>query len=291
VGEPFATRRDFLVGGALIATDCALAQPDDVAAIRDVERELRGLVGFGALDTGSGRSIAHRSGERFALCSTFKVPLAAAVLARIDAGAIAGGRMLRVERAELLSVSPVSAAHADAGTMPVLTACEAVVSHSDNTAANLLLELIGGPSALTSFLRGLGDDVTRLDRYELELNSNVAGDPRDTTTPEAMLRNLQALLLADALGARSRELLTAWMVAEQRGKARIRAGLPAAWRVANKPGTSTNGATNDIAVAWPRDHAPIIVAAYINAPEATAPARETAIAEIARAVAQSFGLA
>lgn len=173
----------------------------------------------------------------------------------------------------------------------MLTACEAVVSHSDNTAANLLLDLIGGPEALTSFFRDLGDDVTRLDRYELELNSNVDGDPRDTTTPEAMLRNLRTLLLADALGARSRELLTAWMVDEQRGKARIRAGLPAAWRIANKPGTSANGATNDMAVAWPRDHAPIVVAAYINASEATAPAREAAIAEIARAVAQRFGLA
>jgi beta-lactamase class A len=122
VGEPFATRRDFLVGGALIATDCAFAQPDDLAPIADVERSLRGRVGFSALDTGSGRSIARRSGERFALCSTFKVPLAAAVLARIDAGAIGGKQMLRFERAQLLSVSPVSAAHADAEMMPVLTA-------------------------------------------------------------------------------------------------------------------------------------------------------------------------
>ena len=291
MGKPFATRRDVLVGGALIATDCALAQPDAVAAIEDVERELRGRVGLCALDTSSGRSIAHRSGERFALCSTFKVPLAAAVLTRIDDGTIDESQMLRVERAKLLSVSPVSMAHADRGAVPVLTACEAVVSSSDNTAANLLLELIGGPRALTAFLRDLGDDVTRLDRYELELNGNVAGDPRDTTTPEAMLRTLRTLLLADALGARSRELLTAWMVAEQRGKARIRAGLPAAWRVANKPGTSANGATNDIAVAWPFDHAPIVVAAYINAPEATAAGREAAIAEITRTVARSFGLA
>lgn len=289
--EPFATRRDVLVGGALIATDCAFAQPAPVAAIAAVERELRGRVGFCALDTSSGRTVTHRAGERFALCSTFKVPLAAAVLTRIDAGTIGQSQVLRVERAKLLSVSPVSTAHADAGTMPVLTACEAVVSFSDNTAANLLLGLIGGPSALTAFLRNLGDDVTRLDRYELELNSNVAGDPRDTTTPEAMLRTLRTLLLADALGARSRELLTAWMVEEQRGKARVRAGLPAAWRVANKPGTSANGATNDIAVAWPREQAPIVVAAYINAPEATAPAREDAIAEITRAAAQSFGLA
>jgi beta-lactamase class A len=170
----------------------------------------------------------------------------------------------------------------------VLTTCEAVVSQSDNTAANLLLELIGGPAAMTQYFRSLGDDVTRLDRYELALNSNIAGDERDTTTPDAMVGNLRAVLLGDALTMPSRTMLTDWMLREQRGNARIRAGLPAGWRVANKPGTSANGATNDIAVVWPPDRRPLVMAVYINAPAASRANGEGAIARVAERAAMNL---
>jgi beta-lactamase class A len=169
--------------------------------------------------------------------------------------------------------------------------CAAAVEVSDNTAANLLLSLVGGPAQVTAFFRSLGDNVSRLDRMELDLNSNLPNDPRDTTTPDAMSGNLKSLLVdGEVLGAVSRNRLTSWMLSEQNGRNRIRLGLPANWRVANKPGSSADraGATNDIAVARPPGRAPIVISVYTDAREATPERRTTAIAEVARAVGAAF---
>lgn len=281
-----SSRRLFLAGGAAFLAAGAAGTDNGVSRIPEIEAALGGRLGAYALDTGSGRELAVRADERFAMCSTFKATLAAAVLGRIDGGAIDRGERLRYDPAALLPTSPVSARAG--GSIGVLAACEAVVSYSDNTAANLLLEKIGGPPALTDYFRQLGDHVSRLDRYELELNANHTGDPRDTTTPRAMAGTLRRLLLGDALGSAARDLLTGWMLNEQNGKARVRAGVPASWRVANKPGTSNNGATNDIAVAWPPGGAPIVLAVFVNAPAADGAARQRAIAEVARSVAAGF---
>jgi beta-lactamase class A len=242
-----------------------------------------------ALDTGGGRHIGWRGGERFALCSTFKAALAAAVLKRIDWGELHRGDVLSFDPANLLPTSRATAQRRD-GRISVIEACEAVVSVSDNTAANALLELVGGPPAMTAFFRSLGDRATRLDRYELDLNSNIDGDPRDTTTPDSMLRSLRTLLLGDTLSGTSRGLLTSWMLLEQNGRARIRAGLPSTWQVANKPGTGANGAVNDIGVAWPPGGAPVVLVAYTNAPRAVLSDGETAIARAAMLAARHFNL-
>ncbi len=280
------SRRLFLAGGTAFLSAAAVRAADRAGGIAGIEAGLGGRLGFHALDTGSGRELAGRADERFAMCSTFKATLAAAVLGRIDRGEIDRGEVLRFDPAGLLPTSPVTAR--SEGAIAMLAACEAVVSYSDNTAANLLLERIGGPPALTEYFRGLGDQVSRLDRYELELNANVAGDPRDTTTPRAMARTIGRLVLGDVLDPTSRDLLTGWMLNEQNGKARVRAGLPATWRVANKPGTSNNGATNDIAVAWPPGGAPIVLAVFVNAPETDGAARQRAIAQVAQLVAREF---
>lgn len=281
-----ASRRLFLAGGTAFLAARAVGADNRVSKIPEIEAALGGRLGLHALDTGSGRELAVRADERFAMCSTFKATLAAAVLERIDRGAIDRDEVLRFDPVGLLPTSAVTAR--SGGSIAMLAACEAIVSYSDNTAANLLLERIGGPAALTAYFRQLGDEVSRLDRYELELNENAAGDPRDTTTPRAMAGTLRRLLLDDALGVSSRDLLTAWMVDEQNGKARVRAGVPATWRVANKPGTSNNGATNDIAVAWPPGGAPIVIAVFVNAPAADGAARQRAIADVARLVAAEF---
>jgi beta-lactamase class A len=280
-----ASRRVFLAGGtALLAASALRAEESD--AVATIEAALGRRLGVYALDTRSDRELAHRADERFAMCSTFKATLAAAVLGRIERGAIDGDEALRFDRARLLPTSPVTAR--TGGSIGVLAACEAVVSHSDNTAANLLLETIGGPPVLTDYFRTLGDEVSRLDRYEPELNEHVAGDPRDTTTPRAMAGTLRQLLLGQALGAASRDRLTGWMINEQNGKARVRAGLPSGWRVANKPGTNLDGATNDIAVAWPPGAAPLVLAVFVDAPRADAAARQRAIAQVAGVVATAF---
>jgi beta-lactamase class A len=275
----------FLAGGtALLAAGVLRAEQS--RGIAAIEAAIGGRLGAYALDTESGRELAHRADERFAMCSTFKTTLAAAVLTRIDGGAIDGDAALRFDPARLLPTSPVTTR--SGGSIGVRAACEAVVSYSDNTAANLLLETIGGPAVLTAFFRALGDEVSRLDRYEPDLNRHVAGDPRDTTTPRAMAGTLRQLLLGEGLSPASRALLTGWMVNEQNGKARVRAGVPAGWRVANKPGTNSDGATNDIAVAWPPGAGPIMLAVFVDAPEADGAARQRAIAQVASVVAAAF---
>jgi beta-lactamase class A len=282
-----SSRRGFLVGTAALAAGCA--HSDAESALDEIERTLGGRIGFSALDTDTCRRLEWRARERFALCSTFKAALAAVVLTRIDAGDLRRDHVVTFDAANVLPTSRVTAGRRD-GRIGVLEACEAVVSASDNTAANALLRLVGGPAALTMFFRGIGDAATRLDRYELELNSNIPGDPRDTTTPRAMLGTLHALLLGDALSESSRELLADWMVAEQNGRARLRAGLPSTWRVANKPGTGANGAVNDIGVAWPPRGAPLVLVVYTDAPGTELADGEAAIARAAALAVRHFEL-
>lgn len=258
------------------------APADRLAAI---EAETGGRLGVAALDTGSGRRIEYRTSERFAMCSTFKLLLAAAVLARVDAKHESLERRLAYGPADLLAYAPVTKERVAEGGLSVGTLCAATVEVSDNTAANLLLATLGGPEGLTRYARDLGDEVTRLDRTEPALNMNAPGDPRDTTTPAAMVANLQRLFLGDALSATSRGQLEAWLVASPTGAARIRAGLPATWRAGGKTGTGSNGATNDVVIAWPPDRKPILVAVYLTGSSAPLAAREAALAQVGRIIA------
>src|SRR5262249_27402735 len=142
--------------------------------------------------------------------------------------------------------------------------CEAAITLSDNTAGNMILKSIGGPPGFTDFVRSLGDAVTRLDRWETELNEAQPGDPRDTTTPQAMAGNLQSLVLDDALSSASRDRLTAWLVANKTGDAKLRAGLPKEWRIGDKTGAGNFGTMNDVAVIWPPGRGPVIVSIYMT---------------------------
>ena len=169
--------------------------------------------------------------------------------------------------------------------MTLAELCHAAITLSDNTAGNLLLDSFGGPAGLTAFARTLGDNITRLDRRETELNEAIPGDPRDTTTPAAMLDDMRRLLLDDVLSPASRQQLADWLLANTTGASRLRAGLPGDWRVGDKTGTSDNGASNDIAIAWPPGRAPLLVTAYYA--EATVPqeTRNEVLAEVGRIAA------
>lgn len=242
-----------------------------------------------ALDTATGARIGHRAAERFAMCSTFKALLAACILARVDQGKLALEHRVPYRESDLLEYAPVTRARLAEGSLTVEELCAAAVEISDNTAANLLLAQIGGPAGLTAYLRGLGDEVTRLDRDEPTLNENLPGDPRDTTTPDAMTDTYRTLLVGDrALSEASRARLAAWMVRSTTGLARLRAGLPRDWVVGDKTGTS-GGVANDVAVAWPPSRAPIVITCFVDAPSASADARNAAHAEVARIVAEVFG--
>jgi beta-lactamase class A len=195
------------------------------------------------------------------MCSTFKLPLVAAVLQRVDAGQEQLGRHVTYDQAAVLEYAPTTSQHVADG-LSVQQLCEASIVVSDNTAANLLLETLSGPPGLTKFFRSIGDATSRLDRNEPMLNTAIEGDERDTTTPSAMLASMNELLLGNTLSAASRERLQAWLVATTTGGKRLRAGLPPAFRAGDKTGTGNNGATNDLAIAWPNAKPPLLIAAY-----------------------------
>jgi beta-lactamase class A len=281
------TRRGALAGAALIGAGGWSGGPAADDALAALEHRLGGRLGVMALDTGSGRRIGHRAGERFPMCSTFKWMLAAAVLAKVDAGRERLDRVIRYGPADLLGNAPVARANLGKGGLPVGELAAAAVEVSDNTAANLLLASVGGPKGLTGWLRSIGDAVTRLDRTEPELNSAILGDPRDTTTPEAEVATMQTVLLGPVLKPPSRERLLGWMKAVTTGKTRLRAGLPSDWTVGDKTGTSAadRGVANDLAIAWPPGRAPILIAGFVHAPSAAPDARDATLAEVGRVVA------
>lgn len=297
------TRRRFtmtVLGGAIAgvasqafgATVASAAKPPQAGTLEKqlaaIEAQVGGRLGVSILDTASGHVRGWRLHERFPMCSTFKVLLASAVLTRKDHGKEDLARKVVYAHAQVVSYSPVSGPRAGGEGMTVAELCEAALTRSDNTAANLLLESIGGPAAITAFARSLGDPVTRLDRNETTLNEAIPGDPRDTTTPAAMVGNLRELLLGERLSAASREQLIAWLVANKTGDARLRAGLPKDWRVGDKTGTGDRGTANDVAIVWPTGRAPILVTTYLTgATRATSAQRDAAIAQVGVCVAHS----
>ncbi|HEY8903347.1 MAG TPA: class A beta-lactamase [Chthoniobacterales bacterium] len=253
-----------------------------------LEAKCGGKLGVAALGNGNGQQIGYRQKERFAMCSTFKLLLAAAVLARVDAGNESLDRRVPYRESDLLSYAPITRKHASAGSMSVGELCAAAIQYSDNTAANLLLSTLGGPAGVTHWLRSLGDETTRLDRIEPDLNTNIPGDPRDTTTPAAMVATMQKLLTGDALSVASRTQLARWLIGNTTGDTRLRAGLDPAWIAGDKTGTGDCGAANDVAVIWPKKGAmPWFVVVFVSAPDATPAVRDAEIADVGRIIARA----
>ncbi|MEL6506700.1 MAG: class A beta-lactamase [Pseudomonadota bacterium] len=254
-----------LAGG--LVTACEKRDDAMTSLVTDLENEYEARIGLAAVDLNTWRVFAHRADDRFAMCSTFKWVLAGLILMRVDQGTLDLDQSISFTPADLLTYAPVTRQNVDAGAMTVSALCEASVTRSDNTAANLLLAQIDGPAGFTRALRDLGHTVTRLDRTEPTLNENAPGDPRDTTTPGAMIDLLAGFLFdgRGRLSAASREQLKDWMVDARTGRTRLQAGLPGDWLVGDKTGTSRNGAYNDVAFAYPPDtDNPVLMSAYIN---------------------------
>ena len=289
--------RRSLIGGSLLAIPALYSLSSlaaDVASpvntsieqqLAELERRHGGRLGVAILDTGSQRLIAQRGDERFALCSTFKALLAAFVLVRVDRKQEDLSRMIVYGKEQLVPYSPITEKHTGEGGLSVGSICEAAVTLSDNTAANLLLDSVGGPQALTDWLRSTGDDTTRLDRHEPELNENRPGDLQDTTSPVAMLNTLRTLVFGNVLSPASRDQLLAWLVSNKTGDQKLRAGLPKGWRIGDKTGSGANNASNDVAVIWPTNRAPMIVTVYYTHSRADAAQVNAVMAEVGRLVA------
>jgi beta-lactamase class A len=255
------------------------------ARLREIEARAQGKLGVCMLDTASGREFGYRADERFMMLSTFKLLASALVLHRVDQGKESLDRRIAYSRDDLVSWSPVTEKHMGQG-MTLGKLCEATITTSDNTAANLILKSYGGPAALTAFVRQLGDEITRFDRYETELNIRHAAEPAmDTSTPRAMLHSMHKVVLGDALSAPSRRILQQWLLNNTTGGKRLRAGVPADWRIGEKTGTNKTDA-NDIGVAWPLHGSPLLVTAYLAQSMASADIKDAALAQIGALLAE-----
>lgn len=231
--------------------------PRTARAFRALERKFDARLGVYALDTGSGRTVTHRSDERFAYASTCKALLAGAVLDRNSLRQM--DRLVRYSRDDLVSASPITEQHVATG-LTLRELCDAAIRYSDNAAANLLFHELGSPAVLQDALRSLGDRVTRCDRYEVALSDATPGDLRDTSTPRALAADLRAYVLGSTLPADKRAVLTDWLRRNTTGDHTIRAGVPEGWQVGDKTGTGGYGTRNDIAIIWPPGAAPIALA-------------------------------
>jgi beta-lactamase class A len=278
----------------LLAAAPALLSPAlAVAAVPDfgrIERKSGGKLGVLALDTGTGRTLAWRSEARFPFCSSFKAPLAAFVLSKVDRGELRLDQLVSYSPADLMAYgAAVTRQHLADGAMTLEALCAAAVEYSDNTAANLLLRETGGPAALTAWMRSTGDLAFQLSYNEPKLNLSRLGDVSDTTTPRAMASSFQRFALGNVLSPASRAKFTGWLVATTTGGQRLRAGLPASWRVGDKTGTWNDGwfSTIDVALVWPPGRAPWIIAGFVTDHASTA-AGETALAEVGALVSEAF---
>ena len=281
------SRRSFLASASALAASGALAQGDAFTSrIAALEARHGGRLGVAVIDAARNSERAHRGDDRFAMCSTHKMLSAAFALWRAQRGEENLSRVIPYAKSDLVTYSPVTEKHVGAG-MSVKDLCAAAITLSDNTAANLLFASFGGPAGLTNFLRLLGDDVTRCDRIEPALNEATPGDPRDTSTPLAFARTMQKLLLGDALNASSQAQLAQWLIDNKTGDERLRAGVPKDWRVGDKTGTGEHNTTNDVAIFWRTDRAPLIVTVFYAQANAPLAQRNAVIADVARAVASS----
>ncbi|MDD2544805.1 MAG: class A beta-lactamase [Burkholderiaceae bacterium] len=252
--------------GGVLASPCAYALDTEILA-NAVQREaqlLNARVGMAVIDTLDGRRWNLRGDERFPLNSTHKTFTCAALLHQVDKGVLSLSQVVVIRPSQRVGYSPVTEKHLPTESMTLQALCEAAVSFSDNTAANLVTSVNGGPSALTTFLRGLGDSSTRLDRLEPELNSAVPNDERDTTTPNAIVDDLKKLLLGEVLTPKSRALLEDWMINDKVADALLRAALPVGWKIADKSGAGGYGSRSIVAVIWPPHRAPVVVGIYIT---------------------------
>jgi beta-lactamase class A len=286
------------VSGKAVKTGAAaqgreLAKADAIRRrLAEIEAASGGRLGVSIVDTTSGLHAGLRTDERFPMCSTFKLLVAGAVLARTDRGEEDLQRRVVFSQSDVVSNSPATSKHTRELTgkagMSIAELCKAAITLSDNTAANLLLATFGGPAGLTAFARSLGDGVTRLDRIEPTLNEGTPGDLRDTTTPNAMLGNLRELLLGERLSSSSRAQLLAWLAANETGGARIRAKLPKDRGVGDKTGTGDHGTANDVAILWPPGRGPVLVTVYLTETDGDAARSNAAIADVGALVVASI---
>ncbi|WP_436801288.1 class A beta-lactamase [Streptomyces griseorubiginosus] len=285
------SRRTLLAAGtATFLTGTSAYAADDVSTrLRALEQRYGARLGVFAHRPTSGRSVRFRADERFPMCSLFKTLAAAAVLRDLDRHGEVLARRIHYTEADLVQPgSDQTAAHLAEG-MTIAELAEVAITHSDNTAGNLLLRELGGPTAITRFARSLGDGVSRLDRWEPELNTAEPWRLTDTTSPYAIGRTYGRLVLGDALNRRDRDLLTHWLLSNTTSVDRFHAGLPKTWRIADKTGSGSYGTANDVGVVWTGKGDPIVLSVLSTMHEPDAVRDDALVADAAAVVAGALG--
>lgn len=272
----------------LLASVSVWASADTIQQkLAELEKSSGGRLGIALINTADNSQILYRGDERFAMCSTSKVMAAAAVLKQSETDKAVLNKRQEINAADLVIWSPVTEKHLQSGmTLAELSA--ATLQYSDNTAMNKIIAYLGGPDKVTAFARSIGDVTFRLDRTEPTLNTAIPGDERDTSTPLAMAKSLHKLALDDALGEQQRAQLVTWLKGNTTGGQSIRAGLPESWIVGDKTGAGEHGTTNDIAVIWPENHAPLVLVTYFTQPQQDAKNRKDVLAAAAKIVTEGL---
>lgn len=250
-----------------------------------LEKKFDARLGVYAIDTGTNRTIAYRPNERFAFASTYKALAAGVLLQQNSTEKL--NEVITYTKDDLMEYSPVTEKHVDTG-MTLGQIAEAAVRSSDNTAGNILFNKIGGPKGYEKALRQMGDRVTMADRFETELNEAIPGDIRDTSTAKAIATNLKAFTVGNALPADKRKILTEWMKGNATGDKLIRSGVPTDWVVGDKSGAGSYGTRNDIAIVWPPNRAPIIIAILSSKDEKEATYDNKLIADAAEVIVKAL---
>jgi len=262
------------IGGVLFLL-CALCQPAQAINteglkdfLKQEETRLSGKIGMSIINAEGQPIFGYRQDERFPLTSTFKVLACAALLDRLHKTSGSLDEVVTIQPDELLSYSPITKNYVAPATITLQTLCAAAVSYSDNTAGNRILTYLGGPAAVTRFMRESGDTITRLDRTEPTLNEATPGDERDTSTPERMAAGLHTLLATPRLTVLHREMLEKWMREDKVADNLLRAALPRGWAIADKTGAGGYGSRAIIAAVYPTGKKPVYMAIYITQTDA-----------------------
>ncbi|WP_421080734.1 FONA family class A beta-lactamase [Serratia fonticola] len=282
-----ATVMPLLFGSVPLWAQSANAKANIQQQLSELEKNSGGRLGVALIDTADNSQILYRADERFPMCSTSKVMAVSALLKQSETDKNLLAKRMEIKQSDLVNYNPIAEKHLDTG-MTLAEFSAATIQYSDNTAMNKILEHLGGPAKVTEFARTIGDKTFRLDRTEPTLNTAIPGDKRDTTSPLAMAKSLQNLTLGKALGEPQRAQLVEWMKGNTTGGASIRAGLPTTWGVGDKTGSGDYGTTNDIAVIWPANHAPLILVTYFTQPQQNAEARKDVLAAAAKIVTEGL---
>jgi beta-lactamase class A len=288
-----------VIGGATISLACIFASFFATSAyaldttkltkvVQAEEKTLQARVGMAVFDTNTGETWQYRGDERFPLNSTHKAFACAALLAKVDEKSLTLDQPVSIRKEMLVPYSPITEKSLAPQTITFGDVCHAAVSYSDNTAANVVFDAIGGPTGFTSYMRSIGDEKTRLDRKEPELNEATPGDVHDTTTPNAIVNSLRKILLGDVLSVSSRAELTQWMLTDQVAGALLRASLPSDWKIADKTGAGGYGSRSIVAVIWPPSKQPLVVGIYVTQTKASMQASNQAIAKIGTALKEAI---